>query len=112
MSSDADDGIDLRVKRLWAPERVYCDAVLFDFVESSLEILIANESQQADEVVRSAEHTRRQNAIYFSPLGLKLADRRLHVDIPLRMVPSPYHPLFGGEYNAIYGTDTEPNVLN
>ena len=38
-------------------------------------VLFANKSQKPNKVVRPPEYTRRQDAIYFSPLGLQLADR-------------------------------------
>lgn len=53
-------------------------------------------------VVRPPKHTRRKNAFYFSALGLKLADLRFHLVIPLGMVPSTHHPVFWGEYNPIF----------
>src|SRR5216683_2664684 len=92
MSSDADNGIHLRVKGFRAPQGVNRDAVLLNFVDGSFEVLFANKCQKSNVVVRPPEYPGRQYVIYFSPLGLKLADRRLQVLIPLRMVPSTYHP--------------------
>jgi hypothetical protein len=74
MSGDADDGIHLRVKRFRAPEGVHRDAVLLDFVDGSFEVLFTDKCQKANMVIRSPEHPGRQNVVYFSPLGLKLAD--------------------------------------
>ncbi len=79
MSSNADDGIHLRVKRFRAPKGVHRYAVLLDFVDGSFEILFANKSQKSNGVVRPPEHARRQDVVYFSPFGLQFADIRLQV---------------------------------
>ena len=93
MSGDAYNGVHLRIKRFRAPQGVNRNAVLLDFVDGSFEVLFANKRQEPNVVVRPPEYPGRQNVIYFSPLGLKLADCRLQVVIPLRMVPSIYHPV-------------------
>ena len=90
---DADNGIYLRVKRFRAPKGVHRNAVLLDFVDCSFEVLFANKSQKPNKVVRPPEDTGRQEAVYFNPLGLKLADRRLQMTIPLKMVPSTHPPV-------------------
>src|SRR6266478_1569390 len=102
MSGDADNGIHLRVEGFRAPQGVNRNAVLLDFVNGSFEVLLANKCQKSNVVIRPSEYLRRQYVIYFNPLGLKLADRRLQVAIPLRIVPSTYHPVFWGKYNRIF----------
>jgi hypothetical protein len=82
MSSDANDGIHLWVKRFRAPKRMYRDAVLLDFVDRSFEILFADKCQKSNMVVRAPEYAARQNFVYFSPFGLKSADCRFQVDTP------------------------------
>ena len=82
MCSDANDGIDLGVKGIRASKCVHRNAIFLDFVDCALEILITHKRQNPNQVVGPPEHTRRQNGIYFSPLGRKLADRRLHVATP------------------------------
>ncbi len=94
MSGDADNGIHLRVKGFRAPQGVHRNAVLLDFVNGSFEVLFTNERQKSNVVVRPPEYPGRQYVIYFSPLRIKLADCRLQLLIPLRMVPSTYHPVF------------------
>ncbi len=110
MSGDADNGVHLRIKRFRAPQGVNRNAVLLDFVDGSFEVLFANVRQNPDVVVRPPEYPRRQYVIYFSPLGLKLADRRLQVAIPLRMVPSTYHPVFGGSITEFSPHGIERNT--
>ncbi len=58
MRSYANNGIQLRIKRLGAAKRVYRNAVLFDFVDCSFEILFANKGQKSHKVVRPPEYTR------------------------------------------------------
>src|SRR5260370_30843171 len=102
MSSDADDGIHLRVKRFRAPQGMHRNAVLLDLVDGPFEVLFTDKSQKSNEVVRPPEYTRRQNAVQFGPLGLQLADCRLQMVIPLRIVPSTYHPMFCKEHNPVF----------
>ena len=92
VSSDADDGIQLRVKRIRTPKCVHRYAVLLDFVDGSFEILFANKCQQSSRVVRPPEYAGRQDVVYFSPFGLKFANRRLQVST-LENGPSTYHPI-------------------
>ena len=99
MSSDADDGIHLRVKRLRAPKGVHRNAVLLDFVDGSFEILFANKCQQSSRVVRPPKYVGRQDVLYFSPFGLKFVDRRFQVLTPESAVPSTSSPRLRGEYN-------------
>jgi hypothetical protein len=89
MSSNADDGIHLRVKRFRTPKCVHRYAVLFDFVDGSFEILFANKCQQSSRIVRPPKYTGRQDVVYFSPFGLKFADRPFQV---LTRSPRPCHP--------------------
>ena len=110
MSGDADNGIHLRVKGFRTPQGVNRDAVLLDFVDGSFEVLFANKCKEPNVVVRPPEYPGRQNVIYFSPLGLKLADRRLQVVIPLRMAPSTYHPVFGGSITEFSPHGIERNT--
>jgi hypothetical protein len=107
---DADDGIDLRVKRLRAPKRVHCDAVFLDFVDGSFEILFANKGQKANRVVRPPEYARRQDVVHFSAFGLKFADCRLHVSTP-ENGPSIRHPVFGVSITEFSPQDTGPKHL-
>ena len=95
MRSDADDSIHLRIERFRAPKGVHRNAVLLDFVDGSFEILVANKCQKSKRVVGPPEYPRRQDAVYFSPFGLKFADRRLQVDTPQELAFAP-HPVFGG----------------
>ena len=87
VSRDADNGIHLRVKRFRTPKSVNRNAVLLYFVDCTVEILSANKSQESNRVVRPPEYTGRQNAVYFSPLGLKFADSRFQVLTPLENGP-------------------------
>jgi hypothetical protein len=82
MSSNADNGIHLRVKRFRTPKGVHRYAVLLDFVDRSFEILLANKCQKSDGIVRPPENARRQDVVDFSPFGLKFAHRRLQVSTP------------------------------
>jgi hypothetical protein len=82
MSSDADNSIHLWVKRFLAPKGVHRNAVLLDFLNGSFEILAANKCQKSNGVVGPSEYAGGQDVVYFSPFGLKLADRRWQVDTP------------------------------
>ena len=82
MSSDADNGIHLRVKGFGAAKGVHGDAVLLDFVDCSFEILFTNKRQKPNMVVGPPEYAGRQKVLYFSPLGFKFVDRRLQLDTP------------------------------
>jgi len=59
MSSDADNSIHLRVERFGAPEGLHGNAVLLDFVDGSLEILVANKCQKSNRVVCPPEYAGR-----------------------------------------------------
>src|ERR1700722_3736783 len=93
MSSNADDGIYLGVKRLRTPKGVHRDAVLLDFVDGSFEILFANKCQQSSRVVRPPKYAGRQDFVYFSPFGLESADRPFQVLPPERAVRSTLSPV-------------------
>jgi hypothetical protein len=103
MSSDADNGIHLWVKGFRSPEGVHRDAVLLDFVDGSFKVLLTNIGQEPDMVIDAPERSRGQNAVYLSPLRLKLAGRRLQVDTP-KNGPFDVPPRLWREYNRIFGT--------
>jgi hypothetical protein len=107
MSSNPDDGIHLRIKRFRAPKCLHCNAVLLDFVDGSFEILFANECQQSNGIIRPPKYTGRQDIGYFSPFGLKFADRRFQVLTPERAAPSTLSPRLRGEYNRIFRRTTQ-----
>src|SRR5580658_7129218 len=92
MSGNADNRVHLWVKRFGSPESVHRDAVFLDFVDGSFEIFFANKCQQSSRVVRPPEYAGRQDVVYFSPFGLKFANRRLQVST-LENGPSTYHPI-------------------
>src|SRR5580692_9531210 len=81
------------------------NAVLLDFVDGAFEILFANKRQQSSRVVRPPEHVGRQDVVYFSPFGLKLADRRLQVSY-LRERFFDLRSRLRGEYNRIFAGKT------
>jgi hypothetical protein len=107
MSSNPDDGIHLRVKGFRTPKGVHRNAVLLDFVDGSFEILFANKCQQSNGIVRPPKYTGRQDIVYFSPFGLKFADRRFQVLTPERAAPSTLSPRLRGEYNRIFRRTTQ-----
>src|SRR5882724_8359398 len=76
---NAHDRIHLWIKIMWPPQGLDGNAVLLDFVDCSFEVLFANEAQESAKIVCPAKHPRRQNLLYFSPLGLKLVDCGLQV---------------------------------
>jgi hypothetical protein len=107
MSSDADDGIHLRVKRFRAPKGLHRNAVLLDFIDGAFEMLFANKCQKPNKIVRPPEYARRQDVVYFSPFGLKFADRRLQVPYPQRTVPlNLASPFFGVSITEFSPQDT------
>jgi hypothetical protein len=107
MSSNADDGIHLRVKRFRTPKCVHRYAVLLDFVDGAFEILFANECQKSSRVVRPPKYIGRQDVVYFSPFGLKFADRPFQVLTPESAAPSTLSPLLRREYNRIVRRTTQ-----
>src|SRR5437879_4901387 len=107
VSSDADNGIYLWVKRFRPPQRVNCNAVLLDFVDGSFEVLFTNKRQKSNVVVRPPEYPGRQYIIYFSPLRLKLADCRLQVHTPKNSSSDKTRALCR-KYNRIYAAWHRP----
>lgn len=110
VSSDADDGIHLWVKRFRASNGVYRNAVLFNFADCSFEVLLTNICQKSNMIVGPPEDPGRQDVLEFSPLRFKLADCRLQVDTP-KPSPSTHHPLIWGSITQISPHDTEPKHL-
>ena len=96
VSSDADDGIHLRIKRFRAPESLHRNAVFLDLVDCSFKVFFANKGKKPKEVIAPPEHTRRQDVVYFSPLRLKLADRRFHNSYPKNGPSAAYSVASGG----------------
>jgi hypothetical protein len=107
MSGNADDGIHLRVKGFRTPKGVHGNAVLLDFVDSSFEIFFANKCQQSNGIVCPPKYTGRQDVVYFSPLGLKFADRPFQALAPESAAPSTSSPRLRGEYNRIFRCTTQ-----
>lgn len=61
MRCDTDDRIHLRVKVMGPAQGLHGNAVLFDFVDRSFEVLFANKAQKSNKIVRSAQHAGGQN---------------------------------------------------
>jgi hypothetical protein len=98
MGSYADNRIHLRVKGFRAPKSVHGNAVLLDLVNGSFEVLLTNKCQEPNMVVRPSQYARTQNVVYFSPFGLKFANRRLQMDTP-KNGPFDLSPRLCVEYN-------------
>ena len=112
MSGDADNGIHLRVKRFRAPQGVHRNAVLLYFVDGSFEVLFANKRQKPNVIVCPPEYPGRHYVIYFSPLGLKLADHRLQVLIPSKNLCPSQGPSGQGKYNSLFGVRARTKALD
>ena len=95
------------------PRALHRNAVLLDLVDGSFEVLVTNKCQKSNGVVGPPEDAGRQDAIYFSPLGLKLVDHRFQLDTPKNGSWSfDLPPRLGGEYNRISPQDTRQNTCD
>jgi hypothetical protein len=99
MRRDAHDRIYLGIKILRPSQGLDGNAVLLDFVDCSVEVLFANKTQESAQIVRTAKHSRRQNRLNFSPLGLKPVDYRLQVRIPQKWLFESRLQIYQWKYN-------------
>ena len=60
MRSDPDNGIHLWIKIVRTTKSLYRNAILLDLVDRSFKVLIADEGQEPNQIVGSAQHARSQ----------------------------------------------------
>jgi|SRR5271170_3652694 len=75
MGSDADDSIQLWVKIWRAAKGLNCNVVFLYLSSGPFEVLLANEREQANQIIGASKQLGRKNSVEFSTFCLEVTDR-------------------------------------